>query len=168
MPAVDNNFYNEIGDKLNLVYKDKPHKYFTHQRYYPIEDFLEPVTPMFEEFYGPKVMTILVLSRPYAWLNPDESSWPNPVVEASKQRIIAAYKKWVQYKVLVWADYTLALRIFEDNPGDNFVTRMNYTIAVFYDFFAELEPYGFKYMGPLDTQVEAEYFQPYIDDFLKD
>lgn len=160
MPTVNNLFYKEIGDSLEKLYTNGHHKYFYAQNYVgSLNQPLASVVPLYEEFWGPKVLTLLILSSRY--------EFDTDITTLHKDRIRAGYKSWVKYKVKIWVDMVLADRVSEAGDPEYPVDMFGVIDAVD-SLCEEMEPYGFEYMGELTAGVDANYFKQYIDDFYKD
>jgi hypothetical protein len=160
MPTVDNFLYKEIASSLDKLYPKKNHKYFYSQNYVASKfQPLASVVPLYEEFWGPKVLTILILSQRY--------DFTTGIMSIHKDKIRTGYKNWVKYKVLIWVDMTLANKVSEAGDPEYPVDMFGVIDAV--DALCEeMEPYGFVYMGELNEGVDANFFKQHIDAFYKE
>ncbi len=160
MPTVDNLFYEEIADALDAQNPIRLHKYFYSQKYLKDEapTPFDPIAPLTADFYGPKVLTILVVSKPY--------DFPEEPTSAILNRIIDNYENWDLYEVHIWVDLVLAMRILDASGDDNYYNRMQETATALETICnTTMTDYGFKYKGTLSDGKDAAFFQTYIDEF---
>lgn len=156
--AVDNFLYDDIAHQLEAVNKPQEHRYFYAQRYNP-PDNKHPygsILPLTEEFFGPRNLTLLILSKPYT-IDPVQLA---QAVETIKRN----YEKWSKYKVLIWVDMVLATRM-ADAGDDQFYSDMQDFADEVEAFCTQMKDYGITYQGTLLEGKDAAYFQTHIDEF---
>lgn len=159
MPTtVDNKFYEDIATELESKYKPKLHKYFYSQKYIPPEGShpFGSILPLTDEFFGPKNLTLLILSKPY--------QTSETLMTEAVNRIKTNYQKWSKYKVLIWVDMVLALRLTDAGDTDYYDNMQEFAGKVS-SFCDQLKDFGVTYMGTLVEPKGANFFQAYIDDF---
>lgn len=162
MPTVEDNFfYQDIAAGLEAKNKPQIHKYFYSQKYIP-QDNKTPfgsILPLVDDFFGPKNLTLLILSKPY--------QIDDTLLAAQILRFQNNYKKWSVYKVMIWIDMVLAIKMLNDGDHDFYNNMQDFSNTI-QGICDQLKDYGFNYMGQLLDGKDANYFQPYIDDFYKD
>lgn len=161
MPTVNNDFYKEIGASLETHYKGRIHDYLYSQNYLR-EDAIhpfDPVTPLTEEFFGPKNLTLLIVSKKY--------TLPNATASFALDKIKKTYELWSEYKVYVWVDLVLALRALEESDDDTLYNDMLTMAGQLEQICVEMSDYGFEWKGTLSEGKDAAYFQQFIDPFYK-
>ena len=160
MPTLDNLFYEEIGNALEQRYVNRtsPHEYFFAQKYDRITAGhpFSSVLPLTDEFFGPRNLTLLIVSRPY--------DMEPTIIADVKTRIKLLYSQWSKYKVLVWVDMTLALQMSDAGDTD-FYDKMQTLSEQLIDFCLEMQNYGFTFVEQLLEGKDANYFSTYIDPF---
>lgn len=163
---VNNDFYQDIGVSLVEKNNKKNHKYLYQQRQ-TITNPLSPVDPLVKEFFGPRVLSLVILSKNYGWTN-GTFNWPQAEIDSSIQRIKDAFPNWVKYKVLFWIDYVLANKIVEATPLSAYRSQMDEVATKIEQICMQMGDYGFQYKGKLETGVNETYFQPFVDTFYSE
>lgn len=154
----DNFFYRDIAADLESKNKPKLHQYFYAQNFVP-EDGTQPfggILPLTDQFFGPKNLTLLILSKPY------RSS--DDLIKLAAEKIKQTYKIWTRYEVKIWIDMVLAQRM-ADEGDPSFYTDMEEFAGKVEAFCNELKDFGMSYMGTLTDGKDAAFFQTYIDEF---
>jgi hypothetical protein len=161
MATVDNLFYEDIAKELESKNKPKPHQYFYAQKYLP-PDNTHPfgsILPLTDEFFGPRNLTLLILSKPY--------QFEPTLLQQAKDRIKKNYEKWSKYRVMIWVDMVLALKMADAGDDDYYSDMQDFANNV-EQFCTEMKPYGITYMGLLLDGKDAAFFQQFIDEFYAD
>lgn len=155
--------YRDIGILLNA---DFPKKYFNNQHYFK-DEFLDCVAPIVDvnTFFGPKVLSICIISRNYGWSdNPDGPdptfSWPPAGWADAILRIKAKYDLWTRYKVYFFGDMNYA-----NDQDSDYVDQMEQTISALQELVASMADFGWSYKGTIDGPVDKDHFEPFIQEF---
>lgn len=159
MPTVDNNFYKDIGTALEQSYKGRVHQYLYSQNY--VRDNAEhpfyPILPLTDNFFGPKNLTLLIVSKRY--------TLPNVPASVALNTIKNLYSKWSKFQVYIWVDLVLAQRILDESDDDTYYNDMVSMSEQLELICTDMTDYGFVWKGTLTEGKDASYFKPYIDDF---
>jgi hypothetical protein len=163
---VNNLFYQEVGRALVNKNTGKCHKYIMTQKV-DITNPLACVDPLYKDFYGPRVLNLVVLSKNYGWSG-GVLSWPEPEISSTLLRIKDSFANWTEFKTLIWVDMVLSNRIMAATPTSAYRTQMDQVATNIENICMEMGDYGFTYKGLLETGVDESYFQTFVDDFWKD
>ncbi len=145
-----------LGEDLKKNYNNR---YFTTQPFNSVSDgFLAPVLPTegIEEFFGPKVLTVLVLSRLYGWVG-ETFDWPPAKLAEQIARIKKLYSTWSEYKVHIYIDTSLI------HLDGDYATKLGITSGAIESMCSDLSEYGFKYMGDLPESPDWKVFKDEFD-----
>jgi hypothetical protein len=145
--------YREMATKLKDDYKDN---YFSTQSYVDENDgFLAPVLPLegIDKFFGPRVLTILILSKNYGWKE-DEFTWPPEKLAEQILRVKELYAKWSEYKVHIYLDKS------QFDPE-----QMDMVEASVIEMCHDLKDYGYTYKGELPDEADETFFKQELDLF---
>lgn len=138
------------------------HKLFFGQKWKLDNRPLLPDTP---DYFGVKSFNLWVIQYPYGWKRSGDSSnyvysWPpdtwfDPLFMDSM----------CSYKTLVWVDMSTAKRVKQRFPQSDMVYMMRRTATGIQEYCSQNAAY-FEYKGILETQVAANFFDPYLEEFI--
>lgn len=159
MPTVNNDFYKEIGTSLEQQNNTKVHEYLYSQNYLKVDAAhpFDPITPLVEEFFGPRNLTLLIVSKKY--------ELPNAFSTVALDKIKRTYPVWSKYKVYIWVDLVLALRILDASGNNTYYNAMLSLATQLEQICVDMKDYGFEWKGTLSEGKDAAYFQQYINAF---
>ncbi len=161
--------WQEVGNQLrDFKYKKK---YCTPEQYVTPNPLATLVVPDgITDFFGTKVCNIFIVAQPYGWTQSGSSwteNWPPSGLEDAVNRHMDMYDKFTWYETHMYMDFNLVNRIMEMNPSSNFETMMNSTKAHLEAVCVQLGDFGFTMEDDIESEVGAEFFQPVIDEFIK-
>lgn len=138
--------------------------YFHREEYTdPNGDFLRPVTPLFDKFFGPRVLSILIISENYGYDQDGNFNWPD--LSASKNKIKSCFELWSKYEVWFYLDFYTINLVEDENPG--YFDQMINVESEIITLCEEMKDFGFVYKGKLETKPEPNFFTQLIDDWYK-
>lgn len=163
------NHWPVVGESLKVGKYEK--RYVTPEKYIapanPIENLVVP--PGIENFFGTKVLNILIVAVPYGWVKAggfwSEGTWPYPGLEDAKARHIATYSKFTKYETHVFMDFNIVNLIMAAQPGSRFETMMDTVRGRMISICNDLTNYGWTMHPNITGPVEADFFYPIIDSF---
>lgn len=159
MSLVDNSHYITIGDELYPVNNLKNHKYFNTQSFTKLltGSPFESLVPNLDEFWGPKILNLLVITQRY--------DWSQDYVDLQVERLQTLFPLWEKYEVKIWIDLTVAAEVDEINSDTEYTDAMTELATNVESTCALMSDFGWLYMGTLDEKKPAIFFQTYIDAF---
>lgn len=127
---------------------------------------LANVYPTLEEFYGPRVLHILIISRNYGWDN-HVFTWPPTGYQDAIDKIIAGYDQWSKYKLLVYGDQGLIDKIqASSDPGKAvLIAEIQQTLSRIQDDCTTYKDYGFEWKGMVPKEADYSFFSEVIREF---
>jgi hypothetical protein len=147
-------------DDMTKQIKGNYDKYYFSSQVYLDEDdgWLAPALPIpsITEFFGPRSFVILILSKPYGWID-DVFDWPPEKLETQIDQLKDVYSQWAEYKVHVYIDTTGA----EDSALDKLLV----TADAIETTCGELKDFGVIYKGILPEDYSADTFKEDMDDW---
>ncbi len=156
-----NELLDEIGPDFNTRY---PKNYFSVQTY-QAEGFLGAVLPptRFEsgKFYAPRVLSILILAKPYGW-DGEDFDWPHPDLQEQIDQLKNQYEQWTEYKVHIYIDFSIA-----EEADDDYLTKLLVTEESVIEMCDELADYGLVYKGHLPNDPDWSLFKEDVDDWFR-
>ncbi len=162
---VNNDFYTSTSNTLVKNNNNQNHRYLTGihtQGNSP----LDPVVPLYTEFFGPRVLSIVIISKNYGF-ETGTFNWPTETINTQKKVIQDAFVSWVQYKVYFYIDFVLSTRIMDATPTSKYREQMDQVKDKITALCAEMGDFGFEYKEDLEEGKDESYFQPLIDDFWR-
>lgn len=158
MPLVGNTHYITVGADLYVDNNSENHKYMYSQAYTKtLHGFpFEALIPNVNDFWGPKVLNLLVVTQYYEW----NEIYASVRLEQFKQM----FANWELYEAKVWLDRTIADEIDAINGNDAYNDLMTTLATHIENTCISMADFGWQYMGEIRSQPK-EYFQPYIDEF---
>lgn len=157
--------WSDLGAKLEG--QDYEKFYFTQEKYKaenPLENLV--VLPDIEAFFGPRVLNIFIVSKPYGWKKEEGEwveDWPPEGYEEAVARHIATFEKFTSYKTYIFMDYNFVQKLEERVPDTRIREMMDSTKTHLEELCDQLVEYGFE-MGPdIESEVGTEFFRPYLD-----
>lgn len=169
MAAFDYPIWKDVGIQLqNFKYKTK---YLTPERYIqdnPLDNLVVP--DGIPDFFGTKVCNIFLVCQPYGWTQSGTTwteSWPPEGFDDSVMRHKSMYEKFTWYETHIYMDYNLVNMIMDSNPDSNFKSMMDTVKGHLQDMCDDLEDFGFTMEDDISSPVDASFFQPVIDAFIK-
>lgn len=159
--------WSDLGQLLEGTNYEK--YYFTAEKYKadnPLENLV--VLPGIESFFGPKVLNLFIVSKPYGWKkNGDgewEENWPPEGLNDAVARHQASFEAFRYYKTYIFIDFNFARKLKERVPDSRIEEMLTATKNRLATLVSEqLGEYGFE-MGPdIQNEVGAEFFAPYLD-----
>lgn len=171
MPTFSFDVYQQTGNELKA---NNPTRYITP------ELFLVPNNPLvgmlstsgITNFFGTKTLNLLVVGHPYGWARNDdgdlEDRWDDLDLQPAIDHHKAMFDYWARYETRVWIDY-LFVKEVEAREGESRAREMMDAVAGHMEeLCTELADYGWIFMGPIEDTVNmsADFFQPYVDDFM--
>lgn len=142
--------------------------YFTHEKYKadnPLENLV--VIPDVTEFFGPRVLNLFIVSKPYGWKKNESGEWveewPPEGFEDAVARHIAMFEKFTSYRTVIFIDFNFATKLEERVPDTRIREMLNATKDRMVDLCDQLAEYGFEMGSDITVQVGQEFFAPYLD-----
>jgi len=163
MAIVNNNFYTEIANSLQNSNNKLSHRYMYGEHQSPTSP-LDSVVPLYTTFWGPKVLSIVILSKNYGF-PAGVLAWPQSTIDDQLDTIRTAYTNWTQYKVFFYVDFVLANKIMDATPTSDYLNQMYVVKDKIVDICAEMGDFGFEYKEDLLEGKDQTFFQPLIDKF---
>lgn len=157
--------WSDLGAKLET--QDYSKFYFTHEKYKadnPLENLV--ILPDVEAFFGPRVLNIFIVSKPYGWEKNEDGEWiedwPPEGYEEAIVRHVASFEKFTSYKTYIFMDYNFVQKLEERVPDTRIREMMDATKTHFEELCDQVP--GFE-MGPdITVEVGQEFFAPYLDE----
>jgi hypothetical protein len=161
MPLVNNLWLQDVGAALEVKNPNGKHQYLYSQVYVNTATGspFESLIPKVSTFYGPRVLTLQVISRAYVW--------NDAYVATELERFKQMFGNWDEFKAYFWIDYTIASQVDAINSNTQYTTKMNTVKGKVIAACAEMADFGWVYKGDITSGVEASFFQPFIDEFWK-
>lgn len=138
------------------------------------DNFLETLVPTTEEsgkFFGTNIFNIFIAQKAYGWVqcgepNQREFQWPPTGFTEARQRYLDNLDRWPSYKCFVWVDFWTAQQNQGFYPTSDWLSMMEQTRTAIEEFCNTTQ--GFTYMGRIDSQVEAGFFEEVVTEFFKE
>lgn len=160
--------WERLGNSLQSdTYSDQ---YFTSEEYKesnnPLEILVVPTGV--ESFFGPRVLNLVIVSKPYGWERPDgiwRDFWPPAGLVDSIARHKEVFAQFTSYRTVFFMDFNLAKKMDAESEGESRLQEMLTAVKEHLrGVCIELAEYGFE-MGPdIQNEVGAEFFAPYLDE----
>lgn len=161
MPILPNDYYQGVGTTLEGLNNLSNHKYMYSQSYTTTTtgNPFENLIPEDTNFWGPKVLTLQILSKVYPW--------NQTYIDAELNRFIEIYLNWERFEAKFWIDRVPANVVDAINANTEYNDLLDELETHLVATCNTMEDYNWVFMGNLTNQVSAEYFQEYIDAFYQ-
>jgi hypothetical protein len=168
--SIANQIKNFVPNLFN-----RSERYFDGFNYSSVNPLVNvfPLTSSVNGFFGTKTFNIVIIGRPYGWVNTSGSwnfSWPPAGYESALNQIRNNFEQWSKYQVLMYGDGWLVQKAIAADPvgGGVFANMMQQTFGKMQSECAVNADVGFEWKGVIPSQVTAEYFLPVIEAFYNE
>lgn len=165
---IDYPIWRDIGEVLKTSTYSK--RYITPEQYLadnPLESLT--VIPGLPGFFGTQVLNIFIVAIPFGWEKDGDGiwqdNWPPNDLNNAKARHIESYNNFSSYKTIIFMDFNIVNQIMAENPESRIQEMMDAVKGHMEELCTELAEYGFEMGADITGTVDAEFFQPYIDEF---
>jgi hypothetical protein len=162
--------WRDLGEKLQT--EDYVKYYFTSEKYKaenPLENLV--VLPGISQFFGPRVLNLFIVSKPYGWKKQAGEwveDWPPEGLTEAIERHKLSFDAFTSYRTVMFIDFNFVNKLLERSPLSKIGDMMSATFDRLNAVCEELADYGFE-MGPrIDNEVGPEFFAPYLDPHYQD
>jgi hypothetical protein len=127
------------------------------------------VSPLTDNFFGPRILNILIITQLYGW-NGEVFSWPPEGYLDSINKIIDNYEQWSKYNLFIYGDQGLIDKIAASADPDkvNLINKLEQTFAKLESECGKYAEYGFVWKGRVPKDADYTYFSEVLNDFYNE